>query len=257
MRNILLLTLFWVATLALPAHAQCTAYPYNLTNGTTADASQVMGNFNYVGGCAASTTSPTITGPATFNAPNGTNSVGVVAIAPLSGTGEAIYATATDGGTYAIVANAAGASVTALLAEGSGPSETALYAEGPAVGTGSWIVNSDERLKKNIQQITDAVSLVERLRGVRYQWRTPTERTVGKTMNLPENQPQIGFVAQEVQSVVPEAVAARKSGAEEILGVANGTLIPVLVEAIKEQQAEIEQLRAAVASLKSAAPAAR
>ena len=214
-----------------------------------------MGNFNYVGGCAASTTSPTITtptittptitGPATFNAPNGTSSLGLLANAPLSGTGEAIYAEATYSGTFAIVAS------------GSGPGVTALYAIGPATGTGSWITTSDERLKKNIQQITDAVSLVERLRGVRYQWRTPTERTVGKTMNLPENQPQIGFVAQEVQSVVPEAVAARKSGAEEILGVANGTLIPVLVEAIKEQQAEIEQLRAAVASLKSAAPAAR
>lgn len=257
MRNILLLTLFGVATLALPAHAQCTAYPYNLTNGTTADASQVMGNFNYVGGCAASTTSPTITGPATFNAPNVTNSTGVAAYAPSGATGQAIYGAAQYSGTTAIVAQALAAGVTALYANGSGPSETALYAEGPAVGTGSWIVNSDERLKKNIQQITDAVSLVERLRGVRYQWRTPTERTVGKTMNLPENQPQIGFVAQEVQSVVPEAVAARKSGAEEILGVANGTLIPVLVEAIKEQQAEIEQLRAAVASLKSAAPAAR
>lgn len=244
MRNILLLTLFGVATLALPAHAQCTAYPYNLTNGTTADASQVMGNFNYVGGCAASTTTPTITGPATFNAPNITNSTGVEAYAPSGATGQAIYGAAAYSGT------------TGIVASGSGAGVTALYSSGPAVGTGSWIVNSDERLKKNIQQITDAVSLVERLRGVRYQWRTPTERTVGKTMNLPENQPQIGFVAQEVQSVVPEAVAARKSGAEEILGVANGTLIPVLVEAIKEQQAEIEQLRTTLAALKAAMPAA-
>src|SRR6202012_3687656 len=61
------LALFIAATLSAflmssAAQASCPGYPYTLTNGTTADASQVMGNFTYIQGCAAPLASPSFTG---------------------------------------------------------------------------------------------------------------------------------------------------------------------------------------------------
>jgi len=52
--------------------------------------------------------------------------------------------------------------------------------------------------------------------------------------------------------VVPEAVVVPKVGAKDPYGVKDGSLIPILVEAIKAQQAEIKALQAEVAALKSA-----
>jgi hypothetical protein len=92
---------------------------------------------------------------------------------------------------------------------------------------------------------------VERLRGVRFQWRSEGERTVGKALTLPEGKTQIGFIAQEVEKVVPEAVTAPKAGGSGTYSLSETNLIPILVQAVKEQQAEIEQLRAEVAALKA------
>jgi hypothetical protein len=58
--------------------------------------------------------------------------------------------------------------------------------------------------------------------------------------HLAEDQ-QIGFIAQEVQQVVPEVV---DEGPDGMFSLSYQQLIPFLVEAIKEQQAEIDELRA-------------
>jgi hypothetical protein len=56
-----------------------------------------------------------------------------------------------------------------------------------------------------------------------------------------------GLVAQNLQTVLPEAVLADKEG---MLSVAYGNTVGLLIEAMKEQQAQIESLRAEVAALK-------
>ena len=56
--------------------------------------------------------------------------------------------------------------------------------------------------------ITGALATVERLQGVRYRWLPAGERPIGKALDLPVDKPQIGFLAQAVQKVVPEAVTA-------------------------------------------------
>jgi hypothetical protein len=261
MRNALVLALLGVTISVVSAHAQCTTYPYTLTNGTTADASQVMSDFNYLAGCLAPRTTPSITGPASFaapntatatasfTAPNATNGTAVFATAPTGSMGVAVGGYATTAGSSGIVGSSTGTSGVGVYGSATGTGGTAVYANGTAGGTGNWTNLSDERLKKNIQQITGALNAVEKLRGVRYQWRSATERTVGKTMNLPEDRTEIGFVAQEVQSVVPEAVTERTVKTDQIYALESAALIPVLVEAIKEQQTEIEQLRTAVATL--------
>jgi hypothetical protein len=101
-------------------------------------------------------------------------------------------------------------------------------------------------MKTNISEIGGALDLVERLRGVRYDWRAPAEREVGKTLPLPVDERQIGFIAQEVAEVVPEAVSIPKKGTDEPYALKDGALVPVLLEAVKEQQAEIKAQQAAL-----------
>ncbi len=75
---------------------------------------------------------------------------------------------------------------------------------------------SDERLKSGIRPLTGALSTVCELRGVHY------------TMS---GRPQVGFIAQDVQRVVPEAVSYADSNT---LAVDYSRIVPILVEAVKE-----------------------
>ena len=86
------------------------------------------------------------------------------------------------------------------------------WVNGSAGGSNGWNVASDARLKKDVTPIANALALVEQLQGVRYRWRSPAEREVGKDMKLPLDQPQLGFLAHAVEKVAPEAVTAPKPG---------------------------------------------
>ena len=98
--------------------------------------------------------------------------------------------------------------------------------------TTDWIV-SDKRYKKNIHQVESALSKVHALRGVSYQYRTEEF----KEKRFKEGT-AYGFVAQEVQGVLPELVTADKEG---FYVVNYDGVVPILTEAIKEQQKELEQ----------------
>lgn len=93
---------------------------------------------------------------------------------------------------------------------------------------------SDERLKKDVVEIANALETVKSLRGVSYT-RTDTE------------QKGVGFIAQELVDKVPEVVHENQEG---YLTVAYGNMVAVLVEAIKEQQKQIEELKGEIKSLK-------
>ena len=85
---------------------------------------------------------------------------------------------------------------------------------------------SDRRLKTDLNVITDAVSKVQQLTGYTF-----TRTDSGKR--------QTGVIAQDVQSVLPEAVLE----GDEYLSVAYGSLVGLLIEAIKELKSEIEELK--------------
>jgi hypothetical protein len=109
----------------------------------------------------------------------------------------------------------------------------------------SWSGRSDERLKDIIEPITDAANKVSNLRAV-----------IGKFKTDEEGTRRSFLIAQDVQAVLPEAVSVspRKEGEDtDYLGVAYTDVIPLLVAAIKEQQAIITQLQADVAALKGTA----
>jgi hypothetical protein len=61
----------------------------------------------------------------------------------------------------------------------------------------------------------------------------------------------MGFIAQEVAQVAPEAVSAPKPGSGAPYGMKDGALVALLVQGIKEQQARIEALEAKVAALEA------
>lgn len=107
---------------------------------------------------------------------------------------------------------------------------------------------SDCHLKEKITVITCALAKVQQLRGVEYDW-----NEVGIRLNggIPTDDGKTGFfsihdvgvIAQEVERVMPEAVRNKEDGYK---GVRYEKLIPLLIEAIKEQQVEIELLQARV-----------
>jgi hypothetical protein len=93
---------------------------------------------------------------------------------------------------------------------------------------------SDERFKTNIHPLTGALEKVEQLQGVTFDWKEDTDSF--KITNLKHD---IGFIAQQVQEVLPDLVRADESG---YLGLRERALIPLLVEAIKELNKKIEKL---------------
>lgn len=116
----------------------------------------------------------------------------------------------------------------------------------------SYITISDERLKKNITPLSGQESLqkLNSLKAMSYTYDTDKSISVepllegetGYDQKIVDTDPdrlRIGFLAQQVQKVLPEAVQTDKDG---YLGIDYVSIIPLLVEALKEQQAQIEKL---------------
>jgi len=118
----------------------------------------------------------------------------------------------------------------------------ALEVVGNICATGTIGVCSDERYKKNIETITNALALLEKMRGVNFNWRT-SEFPDRKFSDAE----QVGFIAQELKEVLPELVS---QGSDGFYSVDYSRLTPVLVEAVKEQQKEITSLKSEMQELK-------
>ena len=87
--------------------------------------------------------------------------------------------------------------------------------------------SSDERLKKNIHTITNPIEKVSALRGVSFEYKETGQK-------------QIGFIAQEIEKIIPEVVGENPDGYK---GVQYQNVVGLLVEAIKEQQKQIDELK--------------
>jgi hypothetical protein len=169
------------------------------------------------------------------------------------GRGGSIQLTAGSGGSGYYVQGGAGGSITLQPGIGGG---TGYFAGAPGnvdlnlpvggtldVAAGgltladAWTTRSSLRFKTNVRTLDGALETIERLRGVSYD-----SRTDGKH--------EIGVIAEEVSRVVPQVVTYEKNGLDA-QGVDYGRLTALLIEAVKSQQAEIQQLRSQVELLRS------
>jgi hypothetical protein len=130
--------------------------------------------------------------------------------------------------------NTSGTTVIALNANGGGIF-TASLGTGIVYSSGGSLTStnpSDKRLKKNIKSISYGLSDIMKLRPVSYDWETD---------NINQGI-QFGFIAQEVQEIMPEAI---KEFGEDVkyLGLEKDAIYATLVKAIQEQQAQILELK--------------
>jgi trimeric autotransporter adhesin len=104
---------------------------------------------------------------------------------------------------------------------------------------------SDQRLKENIVDATDGLNIIQALKPRRFDWKE----------NFGNNKKhQLGFIAQEMETVFPEAVDVwhmDQENTEEYKSVGAGALIPVLVKALQETVAKIDALETRIAKLES------
>jgi hypothetical protein len=99
----------------------------------------------------------------------------------------------------------------------------------------AYLTPSSRRWKENIAPIEGALDKVQRLRGVSYDWKA-------------DGRHDIGLIAEEVGEVIP-GVVAYEANAVDARSVDYARLVAVLIEAIKEQQQQIEALQAVVTLL--------
>ncbi len=114
--------------------------------------------------------------------------------------------------------------------------------DGRCIASNGVFVDSDSTLKKNIIPLGSSLNRIKQLNSYSYEW-----KNIGKGKKK-----QIGFLAQEIEQVYPELVFTRTDS----LGVQSKSvnyigLIPVLVEATKEQQILIDAQKAEIDALKS------
>ena len=105
-----------------------------------------------------------------------------------------------------------------------------LHVNGSVAGVGSYVNLSDVNYKTNIYDLNYGINEIKQLRPVTYKWKNIDYGT----------RTNIGFLAQEVELVMPELVI---SSDEDVKSMASSDLIAVLTKATQEQQEEIDLLK--------------
>jgi hypothetical protein len=99
---------------------------------------------------------------------------------------------------------------------------------------------SDIRYKENIKGISNALNLVKKLNGITFDYSSKFYNN-DKLVQSKTGKNQLGFIAQDVQKILPQIVMYDDSTDSYSMDYAK--LVPVLVEAIKEQQLQIDSLK--------------
>lgn len=262
--------------------AACTV-PNLLSNGTTADAVPVMFNFTSIAGCAAPSASPSFTGSIGINTPSGggggtitldvknaslsavqrlwSTAAGAVLVLDRyanTGTGASQIAFSTAGASdFAVGTSVGSAATNAFSIYNYGTSSNPftilksnnyigvgtvspgypLHVNGTAYAIGAAGALSDVRHKSDVVPLQNGtLEQVMQLRPVSFTWNEPKDAGMRGR--------QMGFIAQEVENVLPSAILT-EDNAEKTKGLKYNELIAVLTKALQEQQTEIRSLKVA------------
>lgn len=101
----------------------------------------------------------------------------------------------------------------------------------------AWTTYSSRRWKKEIKTIANPLDIIGRLDGVRYKWKA-------------DDRDDIGLIAEDVGKILPEIVQYEENGVDAV-SVDYSRLVPLLIEGLKEQQKQIEELRKRLSNLES------
>ena len=122
------------------------------------------------------------------------------------------------------------------LGVGTAPSTT----QGEIRANGDIIANysSDRRLKKYIKNIKNPLEKISKINGVTFEWKK-TDEKMKKEVHSHEGH-DVGVIAQEIEEVLPEVVVTRDNGYK---AVRYEKIVPLLIEAIKDLKAEVDELK--------------
>lgn len=107
--------------------------------------------------------------------------------------------------------------------------------DGTVARANAWQTFSDQRYKTNIEEIPNALEKIENLHGYYYNWKTGNDETR-----------QAGFLAQEVEKILPEVVSTDNEGYKSV---DYGKMNALLLQALKEQHLQIKILEQKVEKL--------
>ena len=109
-------------------------------------------------------------------------------------------------------------------------------------GGGSWDIFSDERLKNIKGNFNSGLKAVMQLQPIRYEYKP------NNVLGLKSEGEHVGFGAQSLQEIIPQAVTKSSNG---YLMINNDPILWTMLNAIKEQQKEIEQLKGQIRQLRA------
>lgn len=177
--------------------------PLNVTGGT------VSGNLNITTGTIIANGSP------------GSN--GFV----LTSTGAAMYWSNSIGSTQ-------------IVSLGVGTPASGVSGEIRATNNITAYYSSDKRLKENVRRVDNALDKVDSINGVYFDWTDEYIKNNGGEDGYFVRKNDVGVIAQEIEEILPEAVATREDGFK---AVRYEKIIAVLIEAIKELKQEVRDLK--------------
>ena len=153
-----------------------------------------------------------------------TNTGGKLNVANSSGSWVATWVDAVENGLYFEFRDSGGNQHGAIQASGTGV---------------SYNTASDIRLKIDIEPIADATDKVMAMNAVTHKWK-----------DNPESDAVHGFIAQEMQDIVPEAVSGDENS-DEMMSMDYGRITPVIVAALQDALKEIDMLKNRITELEA------
>ena len=170
-------------------------------------------------------------------------------VTSITGTANQIIASASTGAVTLSTPQAIGtASSVQFGSFGVGTAASGTTGEIRATNNITAYFASDRRLKENIQPVSDALGKLQNISGVTFDWSDEEIERRGGEDGYFVRKHDVGVIAQEIEVVLPEAVATRPDGYK---AVRYELLVPLLIEAIKEQQNQIDELKGVIDGITS------